>query len=155
MDWDCCGRTVYRIRVTLLNGPRQQFSVASHLIIPATKRFRLLKKNSAMNLDLLDSGGALRFVRGHAPRECFSQSALRGGNEPPGRGLPPRAGIKRDFSENFDFHKDRHGELLNNPKRSETAFYSLENSHNPFAFNGRFAAIFMVRLWLERAMIYS
>ena len=119
MDWDCCGRTVYRIRVTLLNGPRQQFSVASHLIIPATKRFRLLKKNSAMNLDLLDSAkfdprGALRFVRGHAPRECFSQSAFRGGNEPPGRGLPPRAGIKRDFSENFDFHKDRHGELLNN-----------------------------------------
>jgi hypothetical protein len=25
--------------------------------------------------------------------------------------------------------------------------YSLENSHNPFAFNGRVAAIFMVRLW--------
>src|SRR6266550_8735627 len=51
MDWDCCGGTVYRIRVTLLNGPRQQFSVASHLIIPATKRFRPLKKNSAMNLN--------------------------------------------------------------------------------------------------------
>jgi len=39
------------------------------------------------------------------------------------------------------------------PERNKT--YSSENSHNPFAFNGRFAAIFMVRLWLERAMIYS
>jgi hypothetical protein len=29
------------------------------------------------------------------------------------------------------------------------ARYSLENSHNPFAFNGRVAAIFMVRLWFE------
>jgi hypothetical protein len=25
--------------------------------------------------------------------------------------------------------------------------YSLENSHNPFIFKGRVAAIFMVRLW--------
>jgi len=33
--------------------------------------------------------------------------------------------------------------------------HSSENSHNPFPFNGRFAAIFMVRLWLERAMTYS
>ena len=27
--------------------------------------------------------------------------------------------------------------------------YSLENRHNPFTFNGHFAAIFMVRLWFE------
>jgi hypothetical protein len=32
------------------------------------------------------------------------------------------------------------------PQARDVLFYSLENSHNPFAFNGRVAAIFMVRL---------
>jgi hypothetical protein len=33
-------------------------------------------------------------------------------------------------------------------KSSSLLIYSLENSHNPFTFNQRIAAIFMVRLWL-------
>lgn len=35
------------------------------------------------------------------------------------------------------------------------ASYSSENSRNPFTFSEDVVAIFMVRLWLERAMTYS
>jgi hypothetical protein len=33
--------------------------------------------------------------------------------------------------------------------------YFLENSHNPFIFKGRVAAIFTVLLWFAEPMIYS
>jgi hypothetical protein len=58
--------------------------------------------------------------------------------------------VKHDFSKIFIFGVCF--ALLVNLKvlsAGGSALYSLENSHNPFTFNGHVAAIFMVRLWFE------